>query len=160
MNDLSTDTSSTYLDFNALTRLKGEAAQDPTKAIRKTSEQFEAYFIQQMMKTMRESIEKSDLVEGGNMDTYQDLMDKEMSLEMVKRGGMGVANMMEKQMLRAQELSTQDALRLHAPKTEAQALPLHPARQALPLNPEVVKGYQLERFNGFKLEQLTPGAKP
>jgi Rod binding domain-containing protein len=64
MSDLSTNTSSTYLDFNALTRLKGEAAQDPTKAIRKTSEQFEAYFIQQMMKTMRDSIEKSDLVEG------------------------------------------------------------------------------------------------
>jgi flagellar protein FlgJ len=160
MNDLSTNTSSTYLDFNALTRLKGEAAQDPSKAIRKTSEQFEAYFIQQMMKTMRESIEKSDLVEGGNMDTYQDLMDKEMSLEMVKRGGMGVANMMEKQMLRAQELSTQDALRLNAPKAEAKAMSLNPSREAMPLNPEVVKGYQLERFNGFKLDSETPGAKP
>ena len=160
MNDLSTNTSSTYLDFNALTRLKGEAAQDPSKAIRKTSEQFEAYFIQQMMKTMRESIEKSDLVEGGNMDTYQDLMDKEMSLEMVKRGGMGVANMMEKQMLRAQELSTQDALRLNAPKAEAKAMSLNPSREAMQLNPEVVKGYQLERFNGFKLDHVTPGAKP
>ncbi len=160
MNDLSTNTSSTYLDFNALTRLKGEAAQDPSKAIRKTSEQFEAYFIQQMMKTMRESIEKSDLVEGGNMDTYQDLMDKEMSLEMVKRGGMGVANMMEKQMLRAQELSTQDALRLNAHKAEAKAMSLNPSREAMPLNPEVVKGYQLERFNGFKLDSETPGAKP
>ena len=160
MSDLSTNTSSTYLDFNALTRLKGEAAQDPTKAIRKTSEQFEAYFIQQMMKTMRESIEKSDLVEGGNMDTYQDLMDKEMSLEMVKRGGLGVANMMEKQMLRAQELSTQDALRLHAPKTEAQAMSLNPTREAMALNPAVTKGYPLERFTGFKLDAATPGAKP
>jgi peptidoglycan hydrolase FlgJ len=160
MSDLSTTTSSTYLDFNALTRLKGEAAQDPTKAIRKTSEQFEAYFIQQMMKTMRESIEKSDLVEGGNMDTYQDLMDKEMSLEMVKRGGLGVANMMEKQMLRAQELSTQDALRLHAPKAEAKAMPLIPASDAMALKPEVVKGYQLERVQGFKLDAAAPGAKP
>jgi flagellar protein FlgJ len=160
MSDLSTNTASTYLDFNALTRLKGEAAQDPSKAIRKTSEQFEAYFVQQMMKTMRESIEKSDLVEGGNMDTYQDLMDKEMSLEMVKRGGLGVANMMEKQMLLAQELSTQDALRLHAPKTDAKAMPLNPTREAMLLKPEVVKGYQLERFNGFKLDAAATGAKP
>jgi flagellar protein FlgJ len=161
MSDLSTNTSSsTYLDFNALTRLKGEAAQDPSKAIRKTSEQFEAYLIQQMMKTMRESIEKSDLVEGGNMDMYQDLMDKEMSLEMVKRGGLGVANMMEKQMLQAQELSTQDALRMHTQKTEAKAMPLVPPREAMSLNPEVVKGYQLERFNGFKLDKAVPGAKP
>jgi flagellar protein FlgJ len=158
MSDLSTNTSSSYLDFNALTRLKGEAAQDPAKAIRKTSEQFEAYFIQQMMKTMRESIEKSDLVEGGNMDTYQDLMDKEMSLEMVKRGGLGVANMMERQMLQAQELSTQDALRMH--KVEAKAMPLVQAREAMSLKPEVIKGYQLERFNGFKLDKAAPGAKP
>ena len=158
MSDMSTTASSTYLDFNALTRLKGEAAQDPSKAIRKTSEQFEAYFIQQMMKTMRESIEKSDLVEGGNMDQYQDLMDKELSLEMVKRGGMGVADMMERQMTLAQGLSTQDALQLRA--VETKAMPLNPAREAMPLKPEVIKGYQLERFNGYKLDNVTPGAKP
>jgi peptidoglycan hydrolase FlgJ len=82
--------------------LKGDAARDPSKAVRKTAEQFEAYFIQQMMKTMRESIEKSDLVEGGNMEMYQDLMDKEVSLSMAKRGGMGMADMMERQMNQAQ----------------------------------------------------------
>ncbi|PUE10207.1 rod-binding protein [Limnohabitans sp. T6-20] len=158
MSDLSTNTSSTYLDFNALTRLKGEAAQDPSKAIRQTSEQFEAYFIQQMMKTMRESIEKSDLVEGGNMDMYQDLMDKEVSLQMVKRGGMGLANMMERQMTLAQGLSTQDALQLH--KTDNQAMPLNPAREAMSLKPEAIKAYELERITGYKLDTVTPGAKP
>ena len=158
MSDLSTNTSSTYLDFNALTRLKGEAAQDPSKAIRQTSEQFEAYFIQQMMKTMRESIEKSDLVEGGNMDMYQDLMDKEVSLQMVKRGGMGLANMMERQMTLAQGLSTQDALQLH--KTDNQAMPLNPAREAMSLKPEGIKAYELQRITGYKLDTVTPGAKP
>lgn len=158
MSDLSTNSSSTYLDFNALTRLKGEAAQDPSKAIRQTSEQFEAYFIQQMMKTMRESIEKSDLVEGGNMDMYQDLMDKEVSMQMVKRGGMGLANMMERQMMLTQGLSTQDALQLH--KTDTQAMPLNPAREAMSLKPEAIKAYELERINGYKLDNGTPGAKP
>jgi flagellar protein FlgJ len=160
MSDLSTPSTSTYLDFNALTRLKGEAAQDPAKAIRKTSEQFEAYFIQQMMKTMRESIEKSDLVEGGNMDLYQDLMDKEVSLEMVKRGGLGVANLMERQLLQAQALSTQDALRLHAPNTETKAMPLNPVREAMSLKPEPMQAYPLERANGFKLKPATTGDKP
>ncbi len=159
MSDLSTNTSSsTYLDFNALTRLKGEAAQDPSKAIRQTSEQFEAYFIQQMMKTMRESIEKSDLVDGGNMDMYQDLMDKEVSLQMVKRGGMGLADMMERQMTQAQGLSTQDALQLRP--TEARAMPLNPPREAMPLKPEAIKAYELERATGYKLDRVTPEAKP
>jgi Rod binding domain-containing protein len=148
MNDI---TSSTYLDFNALTQLKGDAARDPRQAIRKTAEQFEAYFIQQMMKTMRESVEKSDLVDSGNMDMYQDLMDKEVSLSMAKRGGMGLADMLERQMHQAQALSTQDALQMRQP-TSAPHLPLNPAREPMSLKPAAIEAYQLERHNGFKLK--------
>jgi Rod binding domain-containing protein len=151
MNDITSSTSSTYLDFSALAQLKGDAARDPSKAIRKTAEQFEAYFIQQMMKTMRESIEKSDLVDGGNMDMYQDLMDKEVSLSMAKRGGMGMADMLERQMHQAQALSTQDALQMRQPKA-APLLPLNPTRDPMSLKPAAIEAYQLERHNGFKLK--------
>ena len=151
MNDITSTTSSTYLDFSALAQLKGDAARDPSKAIRKTAEQFEAYFIQQMMKTMRESIEKSDLVDGGNMDMYQDLMDKEVSLSMAKRGGMGMADMLERQMHQAQALSTQDALQMRLP-TVAPHLPLNPTRDPMSLKPAAIEAYQLERNNGFKLK--------
>jgi len=151
MNDITSSTSSTYLDFSALAQLKGDAARDPSKAIRKTAEQFEAYFIQQMMKTMRESIEKSDLVDGGNMDMYQDLMDKEVSLSMAKRGGMGMADMLERQMHQAQALSTQDALQMRQP-TSAPHLPLNPTRDPMSLKPAAIEAYQLERHNGFKLK--------
>lgn len=151
MNDITSTVSSTYLDFNALTQLKGDAARDPSKAIRKTAEQFEAYFIQQMMKTMRESIEKSDLLDSGNMDIYQDLMDKEVSLSMAKRGGMGLADMLERQMQQAQVLSTQDALQMRQPAV-APHLPLKPARESMSLKPAAIEAYQLERPNGFKLK--------
>jgi Rod binding domain-containing protein len=137
MNDI---TSSTYLDFNALTQLKGDAARDPRQAIRKTAEQFEAYFIQQMMKTMRESIEKSDLVDSGNMEMYQDLMDKEVSLSMAKRGGMGLA-----------DISTQDALQMRQ-SASAPHLPLKPTRDPMSLKPAAIEAYQLERHDGFKLK--------
>ncbi|WP_291939871.1 rod-binding protein [Limnohabitans sp.] len=150
MNDI--NASGSYLDFNALTQLKGDAARDPSKAVRKTAEQFEAYFIQQMMKTMRDSIEKSDLVEGGNMEMYQDLMDKEVSLSMAKRGGMGLADMMERQMNQAQAMSTQDALRQRQPMSlSAPALPLNPTREPMQLKPAAVEAYRLERPSGFKL---------
>jgi len=151
MNDITSATSSTYLDFSALAQLKGDAARDPSQAIRKTAEQFEAYFIQQMMKTMRESIEKSDLVDGGNMDMYQDLMDKEVSLSMSKRGGMGMADMLERQMHQAQALSTQDVLQMRQP-TAAPHLPLNPTRDPMSLKPAAIEAYQLERQNGFKLK--------
>ena len=150
MSDMSTDTSSSYLDFNALTRLKGEASRDPSKAIRQTAEQFEAYFIQQMMKTMRESVDKSDLVDSSNMDTYQDLMDKEVSLKMVKRGGMGLADMMERQMLISQGLSTQDALQMH-PQAHA-PISLNPLRDPMSLKGPVMPAYELQRVQqSYKL---------
>lgn len=151
MSDIAHTSSSTYLDFNALAQLKGDAARDPSKAIRKTAEQFEAYFIQQMMKTMRDSIEKSDLVEGGNMEMYQDLMDKEVSLSMAKRGGMGLADMMERQMTQTQALlSTQDALSQRA--TPVQGLPLNPPREGMAPPSDVAPAMPFERRSGFKLE--------
>ena len=152
MSDIST--SGSYLDFNALTQLKGDAARDPSKAVRKTAEQFEAYFIQQMMKTMRDSIEKSDLVEGGNMEMYQDLMDKEVSLSMAKRGGMGLADMLERQMNQTQVQSTQDALRMRQPASANPApgaLPLNPVREPMSLKPAAIEAYRIERNTGFKL---------
>lgn len=151
MSDIST--SSSYLDFNALAQLKSDAARDPSRAVRKTAEQFEAYFIQQMMKTMRESIEKSDLLEGSNIEMYQDLMDKEVSLSMAKRGGMGLADMLERQMNQAQIQSTQDALRLRQPantRITPTALPLNPMREPMSLQPAAIEAYRLERNTGFK----------
>lgn len=145
---------SSYLDFNALAQLKGEAARDPGQAVRKTAEQFEAYFIQQMLKTMRDSIEKSDLVESSTTDTYQDLMDKEVSLSMAQRGGMGLADMLERQMNQTQIQSTQDALRMRQPdqaNAPAPALPLAPVREPMTLKPTAIEAYRLERPSSFKL---------
>ena len=141
---------SSYLDFNALAQLRGEAAHDPNKAARKTAEQFESYFLQQMMKEMRATVEKSDLVESNAMDTYQDMMDKEVAQQMVRRGGIGLANMLEKQMLQQQSaaVSTQDALKLH-PGNTTEALPLKPAAPALPVSqPDAAPALPLQRDGG------------
>jgi len=139
---------SSYLDFNALAKLKGEAAHDPTQAAKKTAEQFESYFLQQMMKEMRATVEKSDMVDNKAMDTYQDMMDKEVAQQMVRRGGIGLASMLEKQMLQQQAAaSTQDALRLHP--AAATTLPLQAPKTALPLEKSgAIKAYELPQQGG------------
>lgn len=151
---------SSYLDFNALAQLKGEAARDPSGAVRKTAEQFESYFLQQMMKEMRATIEKSDMANNNAMDTYQDMMDKEVSLQMVKRGGIGLANMLEKQMLQQQQasLSAQEALRLH-PGAETNALPLQPAATPMPVKSGTSAPLRLERAGTYELPRR-PGGQP
>jgi Rod binding domain-containing protein len=142
MSDLTPPSS--YLDFNALTQLRGEARHDPSQAIRKTAEQFEAYFLQHMMKEMRATIEKSELVESKSMETYQDMMDKEVAQHMVRRGGIGLADMLEKQMQKREAaVSAQEALQLH-PK--APVMPMPPDRSSLPVpKSDAVRSYEIHR---------------
>lgn len=159
MSELSTTVPRTYLDFQGLAGLRGEAARDPDKAIRKTAEQFEAHFIQQMMKAMRESVEKSDLVDSGNADMYQDLMDKEVSMQMVRRGGMGLADMLEKQMQQQQAMAnTQPSADQLKVQQTAPMMPLRPEATGLPApSAAAPAALPLERTGAFELQRRKGG---
>ena len=127
MSDLSPSTG--YLDFASLTALRGQAVTNERKALRKAAEQFEAHFLQETLKAMRQTIVKSELTESDTADLYEDLMDKEVAQQMSRRGGVGLADMLERQLARRQTQavpSTEDALK-------ARAFPLNPAAAPLPL---------------------------
>ena len=87
-----------YLDFDALGRLKGKAAKDGKSAARETAQQFEALFLQMMMKSMRDASFKSDLVESQAKDTFEGMFDKEVSLAMAKKNTLGLADLLLKHM--------------------------------------------------------------
>ena len=87
-----------YLDFGNLGRLKGQAAKDGKGAARETAQQFEALFLQMMMKSMRDASFKSDLVESQAKDTFEGMFDKEVSLAMAKKNTLGLADMLIKNM--------------------------------------------------------------
>jgi len=161
MTTPSSATARTYLDFQGLASLRGDAARSPDKAARATAEQFEAYFIQQMMKAMRESVEKSDLVDSGHMDMYQDLMDKEVSMQMVRRGGMGLADMLEKQMLQQQQnlANAQATAAGMATAPAASFMPLQPPPGALPLKTNAPSALPLERTGAYELQRRGGGAR-
>jgi Rod binding domain-containing protein len=149
-----------YLDFQGLASLRGQAARAPDQAVRATAEQFEAHFIQQMMKAMRDTVEKSELVDNDHADMYQDLMDKEVAMQMVRRGGMGLADMLEKQMLLQQSQAAASAgptPALQQPGQAATMVPLHTPRNALPLQPEAKVGLPLERTGAFELQRRSGG---
>lgn len=93
-----TDVTGSYLDFGGLGKLKGQARTDAKAATRETAQQFEAMFLQMMMKTMREASPKSDLVESAGKDTFEAMFDKEVSLSMAKRNTLGLADMLVKHM--------------------------------------------------------------
>ena len=84
----------TYLDFNGLGALRAQAQRDERGALKQAAEQFEAYFLQEILKSMRATVENGGLVDSSAMDTYQDMMDKEVAQSMAKGQGVGLANML------------------------------------------------------------------
>jgi flagellar protein FlgJ len=87
-----------YLDFGGLGALKGQARTDAKAATRETAQQFEAMFLQMMMKSMRDATAKSDLVESAAKETFEGMFDKEVSMSMAKRSSLGLADMLVKHM--------------------------------------------------------------
>jgi flagellar protein FlgJ len=94
----SADTTNSYLDFGGLGKLKGKAHTDAKAATRETAQQFEAMFLQMMMKSMRDATPKSDLVESAGKETFEAMFDKEVSVAMAKRNSLGIADMLVKHM--------------------------------------------------------------
>jgi len=87
-----------YNDFTQFTTLRAEATKNPNAALEEVASQFEAIFLQQMLKSMRDATMKSDLFDSSQMDTYQSMADQQMALQLAESGGMGLARMMVEQM--------------------------------------------------------------
>jgi Rod binding domain-containing protein len=85
-----------YLDFDGLSKLKGQARTDSKAATRETAQQFEAMFLQMMMKSMRDATPKSELNESSATETFEAMFDKEVSVAMSKRNTLGLADMLVK----------------------------------------------------------------
>jgi len=98
-SSVSNQAATSYLDFNGLANLRGQANQNNPEALKQTAQQFEGIFIQMMLKSMRDanSVMKSDLNQSSEMNTYQDMYDKELSVQMSKRNQLGFADMIVKQ---------------------------------------------------------------
>jgi Rod binding domain-containing protein len=152
--------SRSYLDFEGLGQLKGQARTDSKGALRQTAQQFEALFLQMTMKSMRESVVKSDLIESNTSDQFESMFDKEVSVQLSKRNSMGLADMLVKS-LEARQASTPPATAdvLKARDTSAQpSIALNPVQLGMPLQAAKRLMNDLPRPNGAML--LAPPKKP
>jgi len=124
-----TSTTRSYLDFSGLGELRGQAQNNQDKALKESAQQFEGLFIQMMMKSMREASNpmKDEDNESSARETFENMFDKEVSLQMAKRGAMGVADFMAKAVKQQTQPSTVDMLKART------AMPLHPQEFAKPL---------------------------
>ncbi len=155
------------LDFGGLGKLRAQARQDEGQAVRETAQQFESMFIQLVMKSMRETIEKSELSESGGQETFEGMFDREVAHQMSKRGAFGLADMLVRDHeQRSQMVSTADAL-LAREAAAPRIKPLAAPETGLPMNTTTPAGLPLPAARSLKALNLpsvpdlaTPGGQP
>ena len=80
---------SVYTDFQGLAELRAAAGRRTPESMRETARQFEALFVQTMLKAMRDASQGDGLLDSDKTDFYRDLHDHQLALEMVKGRGLG-----------------------------------------------------------------------
>jgi flagellar protein FlgJ len=101
MNVSRANNANVYTDLSGLTRLRADARQNSPEALKAAAQQFEALFVQMMLKSMREAGNASggDALFGSDQqELYQDMYDKQISLELAKGRGIGLADMLVRQL--------------------------------------------------------------
>lgn len=96
---MSNVTANVYTDFAGLDALGLQARTAPEEAASEVARQFESIFISMMMKSMRDATPRDSLFNSNQMEAYQDIFDKQLALDMSSRGGLGLAQIIEKQIL-------------------------------------------------------------
>ena len=90
-----------YTDFQGLSELRSRARNNSEDTLREVAGQFEALFIQMMLKSMRDAGLGEGLLDSEHTKTYQAMFDKQISIDLSKRQGLGLAEMMVRQLSRA-----------------------------------------------------------
>ncbi len=70
------------------------------KQLLNACQEFEAIMLQQMMKSMRATVPKSELSQSFGQEITQDMYDEKLTDEMAKSGGIGLAQVMYRQLNR------------------------------------------------------------
>ncbi|MGY5449764.1 flagellar assembly peptidoglycan hydrolase FlgJ [Agarivorans sp. MS3-6] len=93
--------SANYHDLASLDELRSSAQKDPNKALNQVASQFEAMFMQMLLKQMRKSnalFENDSPLNNRHTQTYRDMHDNQMALELSSSGALGLADLIVAQL--------------------------------------------------------------
>jgi flagellar protein FlgJ len=100
LTSLSASTSTTSSsDATSIQALRSAAARDPKAAIRETAKQFEALFMQQLMKSMREATMSSGMLDNSGSQLGTEMLDSQYAAKMSGMPG-GLADAIARQLER------------------------------------------------------------
>src|SRR5664279_964417 len=131
------------LDANALGNLKQQAKNDPKAALSAAATQFEALFMQMLLKSMRDATPQDGPLSSETTKTYTGMFDQQIAQQLAKKG-VGVADMLVKQMSKTMpknpDATDAVAAPLALPKAPAAIIRRAPTPMAAPARPATPTG--------------------
>lgn len=115
-------------DVRGLNQLRNQARNDEKGSIKAVAQQFEALFTSMMLKSMRAAVPESDLTGSSETRMFQGMFDDQLAQTLSTKRGLGIADMLERQLSRTGLLKSSDL------PTGVKELPLQWRPQAQPAN--------------------------
>jgi flagellar protein FlgJ len=92
------EAASTYTDFQGIGTLRRDARANSPEALRAVAQQFEAMFLNLILKGMRDGKLAEDVLGGEGEEMYQDLHDQQLALHLSQQNSVGIADMLVRQL--------------------------------------------------------------
>lgn len=109
LHNTSVADSGAYTDLNRLHQLKVGEGRDSEANIRKVAQEFESLFLGEMMKAMRAAgdvLADDNFMNTNESKTYRDMYDQQLSVTLSQGKGMGMADVLTRQLSQAPKPST------------------------------------------------------
>ena len=95
---LTTNNADVYTDFNGLAALKTQARKDSPAALQETAKQFEAIFLNSVLKSMRDAKLADGIMDNDQSQFYRDMYDQQLAVHLSGSPGVGLADLIVKQL--------------------------------------------------------------
>jgi peptidoglycan hydrolase FlgJ len=123
-------------DSRSLEQLKRTARDDPRQAVKQAATQFEALFMQMVLKSMREATLRSGMLDSQEQDLYRGMLDQQIA-QKIAASGTGLADLIARQLSRTLPASAAVAATAAKPASGAPAaaplsVPIDPALSGSP----------------------------
>lgn len=125
-------------DVRGAEALRAKAHSGDPEALRAAAKQFEAMFIGQVLKTMREtrfSTDDDPFASSSSLKLYQEMFDQQIAQKMASGHGLGFADAMYAALVRNAAGTANPGAAVDSNEPAQAGLPLHPESRPVPLAP-------------------------
>jgi len=145
------------IDAQAVDRLRHQARSNPQEGLKQTAKQFEALFLNMLMKSMREATPKDGLFDNDQSRFYTQMLDQQL-VQNLSDKGIGLADMIVKQL--AQTIGGEPDNVLEGAESLLATLSGNDEKPLVSLVPGQVKDLPSQLWSNLNRASVKPGFSP